>query len=65
MRNTAITSQEIDTLYEARGEADCDKSLGDAVTWKEQAKFFAIMGKDRKEYLAKQRELLNEELERL
>ena len=62
---TGIDSQTIDTLYEERGEAECDKVLGDAVTWKEQSKFFAIMGQDRKEYLDKERALLEEEIARL
>ena len=72
MRNTAVTSQEIDTLYENRGEVDADgtnwdssSNYHDAISWKEQGKFNAIMGQERREYLDKQKALLTEELERL
>ena len=76
MRHQAVTSQEIDTMYEQRGEVDCDaascfnSSYGNnyhdnTMSWKEMGKFNAIMGQERREYLDRQQQLLNEELEKL
>ena len=65
-RNQAVTSQEIDTLYEKRGEVDADGgNYYASISWKDQGKFNAIMGQERREYLDKQKALLAEELERL
>ena len=64
---TGIDSQTIDTLYDERGVAEADRHLNhnDVDSWKEQHKFFAIMGKDRKEHLAKEKALLDEEIANL
>ena len=69
LRDTVITSQEIDTMYEQRGEVDCDAAScfnsSDAMSWKEMGKFNGIMGQEGREYLDRQQQLLNEELEKL
>ena len=53
MRDTAITSQEIDTLYEQRGEVDCDgKNRHDnSFSWKDMSKLSARSGMARRAYL--------------
>ena len=63
MRDTSITSQEVDILFEQRGEVDCDgKNSFDGQSWKEQQRYATRSAMDRRAYLDSKQQQAKEEL---